>query len=55
MDGHQHSDGAATNVSGVATMTVECRLKTGGVFRQDTKPCKQKDFDRGRCSPVTEP
>ncbi len=48
---------AAATVGGVpvATMTVTCKVKTSGVFRQDTKRCKQKDFDRGRCSPVTEP
>ena len=39
----------------LSTLSASCKEKAGGIFRQDTKPCKQKDFDRGRCSPVTEP
>ena len=46
----------ASGIAGiVSTLSAVCKEKAGGIFRQDTKPCKQKDFDRGRCSPVTEP
>jgi len=46
---------ASIGVPGVGTKRATCKLKASAMFRQDTKPCKQKDFDRGKCSPVTPP